>query len=137
MASLLTLGTSALNAANVGLRTTGHNIANVNTPGYSRQVAVATTPTPQFTGAGFFGRGVEISTVQRIYDNFLTAQAHSATALAGEAKARSTQLGLADKILGTTDAGIGAALNGFQSAIGQAANYPGDLSARQSALSAA
>lgn len=137
MASLLTLGTSALNAANVGLRTTGHNIANVNTPGYSRQVAVATTPTPQFTGAGYFGRGVEISTVQRIYDGFLTAQAHSATALAGEAKARATQLSLADKILGTTDGGIGAAMNGFQSAIGQAANYPGDLSARQSALSAA
>ncbi|MBK8323317.1 MAG: flagellar hook-associated protein FlgK [Betaproteobacteria bacterium] len=135
MASLLSLGTSALNAANVGLRTTGHNIANVNTPGYSRQVAVATTPTPQFSGSGFFGRGVEISTVRRVYDGFLTAQAHTATARAGEAQSRAGQLDLVNSILGTTDGGIGAAMNDFQGALGAAANYPGDLASRQSALS--
>jgi len=137
MASLLTLGSSALNAANVGLRTTGHNIANVNTPGYSRQVAVATTPTPQFSGSGFFGRGVEISTVRRVYDGFLTAQAHTATARAGEAFARAGQLDLVNGILGTTDGGIGAAMNAFQGAIGAAASHPGDLASRQSALSSA
>ncbi len=137
MASLLTLGTSALNAANVGLRTTGHNIANVNTPGYSRQVAVASTPTPQFSGSGFFGRGVEIATVRRVYDGFLTAQAHTATARAGEAKARAGQLDVTNGILGSTDGGIGLALNGFQSALSAAASYPGDLASRQSALSGA
>ncbi|MBK7661233.1 MAG: flagellar hook-associated protein FlgK [Betaproteobacteria bacterium] len=137
MASLLTLGSSALNAANVGLRTTGHNIANVNTPGYSRQVAVATTPMPQFSGSGFFGRGVEISTVRRVYDGFLTAQAHTATARAGEAFARAGQLDLVNGILGTTDGGIGAAMNAFQGAIGAAASHPGDLASRQSALSSA
>ncbi len=136
MSSLLSLGTSALNAAQVGLRTTGHNIANVNTAGYTRQVAVQAAATPQFTGSGYLGRGVDVETVRRVYSDFLTAQAHQATASVGEASARAGQLDTVDAILGGPDEGIAAALDTFFGAMNVAANHPSDLSARQSALSA-
>ena len=137
MANLLSIGSSALTAANVGLRVTGHNIANVSTTGYTRQVAVLSTPVPQFMGSGWMGRGVEVETVRRVYDGFLTAQAHLATARSGEALARADQLSLVDGILGSTDSGLPLALANFQSALSAASNYPADLSARAAALSAA
>jgi flagellar hook-associated protein 1 FlgK len=137
MSSLLTLGTSALNAANAGLSVTGHNIANVNTTGYARQVAVQSAPAPQFSGAGYFGRGVQVDTVRRIYDSFLGVQAHQATAGAAEASARADQLDHVNAALGTTDSGIAGALNTFYAALASASDHPSDLSARQAALSAA
>ncbi|MDP1672631.1 MAG: flagellar basal body protein, partial [Burkholderiales bacterium] len=51
------IGVSGLNAAQAGLVTTGHNIANANTPGYHRQAIVQSTPAPLLTGGGFFGQG--------------------------------------------------------------------------------
>jgi flagellar hook-associated protein 1 FlgK len=137
MASLLSLGTSGLNAANVALRTTGHNIANVNTPGFSRQVPVVSTPVPQFSGSGYFGRGAQVETIRRVYDAFLVAQAHGSTARAGEAAMRADLLHRADAILGATDAGIPASLRRFESAMAAASDHPDDLAARQAALAAA
>jgi flagellar hook-associated protein 1 FlgK len=67
-------GVSALNAAQIGLSTTEHNIANANTPGFNRQEVVLATRFPQATGAGFIGQGVDVSTVKRIYNEFLSNQ---------------------------------------------------------------
>ncbi len=58
--SILGIGLSALAAAQAGLTTTGHNISNVNTPGYSRQEALQTTKSPLFTGGGYVGQGVDV-----------------------------------------------------------------------------
>jgi len=49
----------------------GHNIANVDTPGYSRQVLNLTTTPASPEGAGFFGNGVRADTVSRQYDQFM------------------------------------------------------------------
>ena len=73
--SLLQLGITAMFANQSALQTIGQNIANANTPGYSRQSVVLTTPPGQFTGAGFFGKGVSVETVIRAHNDFLTAQA--------------------------------------------------------------
>ena len=59
----------------VALQVTGNNISNVNTAGYSRQTAVMSAVQGDFTGSGYIGKGVEVSTVQRVYDEFLTKQA--------------------------------------------------------------
>ncbi len=67
-------GVSALNAAQIGLSTTEHNIANANTPGFNRQEVVLATRLPQATGAGFIGQGVDVATVKRIYNEFLSNQ---------------------------------------------------------------
>ena len=84
---IFNIGTSALNAAYTALRTAGNNIANVNTPGYSRQETVFTSQQGDFTGSGFVGRGVMVADVRRVYNDFLTSQAHQAQA--GAAQSRS------------------------------------------------
>jgi flagellar hook-associated protein 1 FlgK len=137
MPSLLSIATSGLNAAYAGLQTTSHNISNVNTPGFSRQQTIQTTPLPQYTGGGFLGRGVDVESVQRLYSAFLTDQAHSATATAGEMDTRATQLKSLDSIFGASDQGVSAALNNFYSALDAATANPGDLASRQAALSSA
>lgn len=55
MSSLLNIGLSGLNAAKTNLSVVGHNITNVNTPGYSRQDTVQVTRTPQYSGVGYIG----------------------------------------------------------------------------------
>ncbi len=69
--STLSIGISGLTAANIGLATTSHNIANASTVGYNRQVLVQGTNLPMLTGAGFIGQGTHVETVRRVYDQFL------------------------------------------------------------------
>ena len=76
--SLLNVGARALMANQVALQTTGHNIANVNTPGYSRQTVSLATVQGQFTGGGYIGQGVEVQTILRNQNELLTRQAAAA-----------------------------------------------------------
>lgn len=69
--STLGVGYSALSAAQVGISTTGHNIANAETEGYTRQRVVATAATPVPIAAGNVGNGVEVQDIKRIFDNFV------------------------------------------------------------------
>ncbi|MCB1183269.1 flagellar hook-associated protein FlgK [bacterium] len=62
---------SALFAAQAGLATTGHNISNANTPGYSRQEVLFAARKPSILPYGAIGRGVEIEGIRRIQDDFL------------------------------------------------------------------
>jgi flagellar hook-associated protein 1 FlgK len=71
MSSLLSIGTSGLLSAQVGLSTTGNNITNANTAGYSRQVAIQVDSSTRDEGFGFVGSGTEVEAVRRFYDNFL------------------------------------------------------------------
>jgi len=68
------IGISALLASQRQLSTTSHNIANVNTDGYSRQRVELIQRPPQFEGVGFVGKGVDVSTIRRTVDGFLTEQ---------------------------------------------------------------
>ena len=63
--ALMSLGMRAMNANYAALQATGNNIANANTVGYSRQTAEFETAGGQFTGAGFFGKGVNVTTITR------------------------------------------------------------------------
>ena len=75
MSGLLSLGTRAMFLNYAALQTTGANISNANTAGYSRQEVQVSTAGGQYTGAGFFGKGAQIDTVSRSSDAFLTRQA--------------------------------------------------------------
>jgi len=57
MSMLMQLGTRAMFAAYAQLQTTGQNIANASTAGYSRQQVILGTAPGQYTGSGYFGRG--------------------------------------------------------------------------------
>ncbi len=137
MTSLLNLGTRSLIAAQGALSTISHNIANVNTPGYSRQDAVLSTSNGQFTGSGFFGRGVDLTTVRRQYDQFLMGAVQTNTAQASADAARSEGMAQLDSLFSDPELGIGAAVDGLFSAAGDLANRPADTSVRQAFISRA
>jgi len=75
--NVLGIGQSALLAAQVGIATTGHNIANAATPGYNRQVIVQSAAEPQGNGGSFLGQGVQVDQVKRVYNQFLAQQVNS------------------------------------------------------------
>ena len=65
ISSLLNIGQRALMANYAALQVTGNNVANANTPGYSRQTVQLATAFSQQTGNGFFGKGVDVTAVTR------------------------------------------------------------------------
>ena len=73
----LEIGKRALMAQQLSLNLTGHNIANVNTPGFSRQSAIMQTNLPMVTTLGSLGTGVEINDIRRIRSVFLDQQFRS------------------------------------------------------------
>jgi flagellar hook-associated protein 1 FlgK len=131
------IGLSGLAAAQAGLLTASHNISNANTPGYSRQVAVLGTNTPQFTGSGYVGSGVNVTTVRRVYDDFLAAQLNRAQSSASHLDTYSTQLSSLDNLFGDATTGLAPALNDFFTAVNAVAQRPADTPSRQALLSAA
>ena len=128
---LLNIGSRGLAAMQASLGTVAHNVANANTAGYSRQEAVLATAGSQFTGGGFFGRGVELTTVRRQYDQFLTAAVQSSASTSAADRARADGLQQLDAVFSDTDLGIGAAMDDFFAAAGDLATRPADTSARQ------
>ena len=74
MADIMLTSLSALLASQRSLATTGHNIANVNTPGYSRQRVDLVTRPPSGLGNLAIGNGVYMAGVSRSYDSFQAAE---------------------------------------------------------------
>lgn len=134
MAGLLTLGARAMFANQAALQTIGQNIANANTPGYSRQSVVLTTSPGQYTGAGFFGKGVDVQTVTRAHNEFLTKEAATSRSAASGDATRADQLSRMEKIFLPGTDGLGYAASQFLNAMVDVASRPSDPSARQVAL---
>lgn len=117
----LEVARKALFAQQRGLYTTGHNIANVNTVGYSRQRAnfVASTPYPPQTFfkpkiPGQMGTGVEIGTVQRVRDQFLDFQYRIENSRASYWAKRSEALSRMEELLNEpTENGLSKTLDRF------------------------
>ena len=108
MSGLIGIGLSALRAAQAGLTTTGHNIANVNTPGFSRQQAVLTPSNALFSGNGYTGQGVTVSTVSRVYSDFLTQSLRNNTAASTSASAYATEVSRVDGYLADSSSNLSA-----------------------------
>lgn len=137
MADLLNIGLSGLSANKTSLAVTGHNIVNVNTPGFSRQETIQATRTPQFSGAGYIGSGTTLTDVRRIYNEFLNTQVRSSTALNSDTKAYLSQINQLDSLLAGSTTGITPGLQKLFSALQTAAEDPANVPARQLALSEA
>ncbi|MDH1237499.1 MAG: flagellar hook-associated protein FlgK [Pseudomonadales bacterium RIFCSPHIGHO2_01_FULL_64_12] len=137
MADLLSIGLSGLAASKTQLSITGHNITNVNTPGYSRQDASQATRSPQFSGAGYIGSGTSLVDVRRSYSEFLTSQLRSSTSLNRDVEAYKSQIDQLDSLLAGTTTGITPSLQSFFSALQTAAEDPANIPARQLVLAEA
>ena len=132
---ILSIGQSALNAAQVGVATTGHNIANATTPGYSRQVVLQQAAPGQNAGFGYVGSGTQVASVTRVYNEFLANQVLSAQTSSSRISAYSTQITQIDNALADPNAGVSPALQDFFTGIQNASTDPNSAAARQAMLS--
>jgi flagellar hook-associated protein 1 FlgK len=129
----LSIGRQALLANERAIGVTGHNIANVNTKGFSRQEPVLTAARPDSSG---FGTGVLLSSVVRSVDGFLEARQLASTSALGGATTGRQLLDRLQAYFPVGDEGIGNALAEFFAAANGVANNPQDLAARGQLLEA-
>ncbi len=128
--SILNTGARALLANQMALQTAGNNIANVNTPGYSRQKLVLETVEGQYTGAGYIGNGVTVSTIQRNFSEFLTRQATLASSTQFADRKRVDMLRQLEGMFASGPGGLGASIGEMLNAFSDVATAPNDLTAR-------
>lgn len=128
---------SAMNAGKTSLSTTqkvieiaGNNIANVNTPGYSRQKAVL-TPYPSLTFGGFvIGQGVKVGDIVREHDTFLTNQLREKSAAYGEEDAKALPMAELERLFNISDEGLNSEIDNFFDAWQELATNPGGQTER-------
>lgn len=127
---LLNVGARALMANQLALQTAGNNIANVNTPGYSRQSVVLQTVQGQFSGAGYIGQGVDVRTILRNQSELLTRQSAAASSASAADTVRAERLTQLQDIFSGGSTGLGAAITDMMNAFSDVVSAPTDLSAR-------
>jgi flagellar hook-associated protein 1 FlgK len=121
-------------ANQIALQTTGHNIANVNTAGYSRQSVAFQTSAGQNIGNGYIGNGADVATILRNFSELLNRQATAATAASAADSARSNSLNQLQEVFSGGTNGLGAAINDMMNAFADVSSAPPDSSARQVVL---
>lgn len=134
---LLNIGKSGLFAAQAGLATTGHNIANAGVPGYSRQTVIQSSATAQNVGYGFVGSGTQVTDIQRFSDAFLNAQVRSAQATSSALTAYGAQASQIDNMLADSTSGLSPALQDFFKSVQDVSANAGSTPSRQAFLSSA
>ncbi len=133
--SLLNIGMTGLSASQTALVTTGNNIANVDTAGYSRQQTVQTTKASNQYGNVFIGSGTTLADVRRVYNAFLEAQLKTTTSLNSDAAAYQGQITPLDSLLSDSGTGLNGALTKFFASVQNVNAKPGDDASRQLLLS--
>ncbi len=133
-ASIFNIAVQGLNAAQQGLATTSHNISNANTPGFSRQVLKQSAPTPQFTGSGFSGRGVQVDDIQRVFDEFQMRTVQAASSREGYLSSYVENMSQMDNLMADANAGLTPALQDFFSGLQTVSSSPASIPARQAFL---
>ncbi len=135
---LVEIGKSALFTAQQAISVSGHNIANVNTPGFSRQEITLAENRPENGSPGQIGTGVHAESIRRSFDSFVEGQLLASRERLGEFTASRNALARLEPLFGdTNNIGIGAGLNEFFGALQDVATNPNDLSARTVFLSKA
>ena len=130
------MASAALQANDIALQVVGQNIANANTPGYTREVVNFTPGPSQANGALVQGTGVEVQSITQQISTFLESQLNSANANQASAdtlKGTYTQL---ENIVGALNSGsnLSSAMNQFFNSISDVLNQPGNESVMQSAV---
>lgn len=97
----LNVATSGLNASQIALQTSGHNISNTTTDGYSRQRTNLQTTNPYtITGVGQVGTGVKVKDITRVVDDFVRQQTREATSMSKFYEEKADALGQLEDYFG-------------------------------------
>ncbi|MGH1360147.1 MAG: flagellar hook-associated protein FlgK [Burkholderiaceae bacterium] len=131
---VLDIGASALHAAHTRLQATSNNIANASTPGYSRQEVNVAAREGQLLVGGYIGGGVEVTAVERQYDEFLARELDMSKSALAASQARANSLDRLDQIFSNSDSGIGARYDTFNAGVADMVNQPFDDATRSVAL---
>jgi flagellar hook-associated protein 1 FlgK len=131
ISDILNAGRSSLIAQQRALRVNGNNIANVNTPGYSRQRAVLQA-VPIAAGGG-----VRVADVEQIVDRFVETRLLGQSSTAAGASARRDLLQGVQDLFPVGDASVNGALQDFFAAANELSAHPEDLAARNELLNRA
>ena len=116
-ASLLRIGVTGLLAHQAALQTTGHNISNTDTPGFSRQNVSLGTQSPGLSGAGYQGTGVRVDEVRRIVDEFSVSQLRLDTSAFNELDTYLSNIGQIDGLLADVSTGLAPGIQDFFAAL--------------------
>ena len=127
----LNVAARALTTNQSVLQVIGHNISNANTVGYSRQSVSLDSVAGQKLGNGYFGKGVEITSVKRSYDAFLTKQANSTATLAAGDELRYQKMQQVEALFPLGEGSLGTQLNNALNAWVDVQASPADSTARQ------
>ncbi len=135
MANILGVGQSGLAAAQVGVTTTGHNITNASTPGYSRQLVIQGSKGGQQIGSGFQGQGTDVVAIQRIYDDFTATRVNASQTSKASLDTYNAQISQIDNLFADPTTGLSPTLQDFFGGIQGLAADPGSAAQRQTLLS--
>lgn len=131
LTSLFDIARSALTTSQQALAVTGHNVANVNTPGYSRQEAVLSERPPVNGQPGMAGTGVQATSIRRYTDQFVNRQLTTAEQNLGRLSVAREELFRLQNTFGDgNNQGIAARLNDFFQGLQDVSTNPGELAAR-------
>ena len=137
MSNIFDVGSSALNSLQRAISTTGNNIANANTDGYSRQEVEFASRTPNRIGGVTLGTGVEVSSIRRAYDQFLTQDVQARTSSSGYYSLYATTAEQIDNLMADPATSISSAMDQFFASMEAVANSPTSQPERQVMLSEA
>jgi len=131
MSDIYGISVSGLLANQASLNTTSHNIANANTEGYSRQRVSQTQRFPEFIGGNYFGSGVEVGDVKRIFEQTRQFELQAATSNFNQLDSYLAQASRVDGLLADSENGLNSALQDFFSSLQGVTNDPSSIGARQ------
>ncbi|MGR1198782.1 lateral flagellar hook-associated protein LfgK [Aeromonas hydrophila] len=133
--SLLNIGFSGLNSAQIALNITAQNIANVNTIGYSRQEAMMGS----LCGFGRLdnGQGVEVTGVRRITDDYLVSQHWRSRSATGASYSFHQYINTTEQLLGSESMNIAKGLDSFFASLSAALDSPETPAQRSQIVSSA
>ncbi len=133
----LSIALSALSVSQQALATTSNNVANANTPGFSRQRPVLAAGDPVVVGELTFGTGVMLQKIESLRDPILEIQLNQETQQQSKLDTSLGQLRQIQTQFGSASSGIGADISNFFNSLQQLAPDPSNLALRQSVLTAA
>lgn len=135
--SLYQTGVSGLLASQQQLATTGHNIANVNTEGYTRQRAEQNASLGINNGSNYVGAGTYIQDITRLYDQFSHKEQLTNTSSLGNADSLHARLTQLDQIMSSSGNAVVGSLDNFYQALNGVADNPSDSGLRSIVLNQA
>lgn len=131
MPDIFNISISGLRSFQNMLATTGHNISNVNTEGYSRQKVDLSTRVPEFTGGSYVGSGVRIASIRREYDQYVDAQLVANKSLLFQLEEMYNLSSRLDNLVADVDSGLSPSLQNFFKSIQNVSDDPASMPARK------